>query len=171
MKGNKTMKITFMGAGSTVFARNVIGDCMCSEALRDSTFALYDIDEKRLAKAQKKYAGVTAYTDFEEMLKDARVECVSICLPSAMHADFAVRAMETEAVKKVSQMSGIIIATGGGVVTRKENIPYLRQNGRIIYLHCIPSDLAVTPDRPLSSSRSVIKAIYKSGTLCSAITK
>ena len=29
------MKITFMGAGSTVFARNVIGDCMCSEALRD----------------------------------------------------------------------------------------------------------------------------------------
>ena len=33
------MKITFMGAGSTVFARNVIGDCMCSEVLRDSTFA------------------------------------------------------------------------------------------------------------------------------------
>ena len=30
------MKITFMGAGSTVFARNVIGDCMCTEALRDS---------------------------------------------------------------------------------------------------------------------------------------
>ena len=42
------MKITFMGAGSTVFARNVIGDCMCSEALRDSTFALYDIDGDRL---------------------------------------------------------------------------------------------------------------------------
>ena len=38
------MKITFMGAGSTVFARNVIGDSMCSEALRDSEFALYDID-------------------------------------------------------------------------------------------------------------------------------
>ena len=38
------MKITFMGAGSTVFARNVIGDCMCVEALRDSVFALYDID-------------------------------------------------------------------------------------------------------------------------------
>ena len=42
------MKITFMGAGSTVFARNVIGDCMCSEVLRDSTFALYDIDGARL---------------------------------------------------------------------------------------------------------------------------
>lgn len=46
------MKITFMGAGSTVFARNVIGDCMCSEALRDSTFALYDIDGERLKESQ-----------------------------------------------------------------------------------------------------------------------
>ncbi|MBQ4065555.1 MAG: alpha-glucosidase/alpha-galactosidase [Clostridia bacterium] len=42
------MKITFMGAGSTVFSRNIIGDCLCSEALRDAEFALYDIDAKRL---------------------------------------------------------------------------------------------------------------------------
>ncbi|MBE6651616.1 MAG: alpha-glucosidase/alpha-galactosidase [Ruminococcaceae bacterium] len=46
------MKITFMGAGSTIFARNVIGDCMCSEALRDSEFALYDIDAKRLEESK-----------------------------------------------------------------------------------------------------------------------
>ncbi len=46
------MKITFMGAGSTVFARNVIGDCMCSDALKDSTFALYDIDGDRLKESQ-----------------------------------------------------------------------------------------------------------------------
>ena len=46
------MKITFMGAGSTVFARNVLGDCMCSEALRDSVFALYDIDGKRLEESR-----------------------------------------------------------------------------------------------------------------------
>lgn len=45
-------KITFMGAGSTVFARNVIGDCLCSEALRDSEFALYDIDAQRLKESE-----------------------------------------------------------------------------------------------------------------------
>ena len=45
------MKITFMGAGSTIFARNVIGDCMCSEALKDSVFALYDIDGERLKQS------------------------------------------------------------------------------------------------------------------------
>lgn len=42
------MKITLLGAGSTVFTRNVIGDCLGMEALRDSTFALYDIDGERL---------------------------------------------------------------------------------------------------------------------------
>lgn len=46
------MKITFMGAGSTIFARNVIGDCLCSEALRDSVFALYDIDAQRLEESR-----------------------------------------------------------------------------------------------------------------------
>ena len=46
------MKITFMGAGSTVFARSVIGDCMCTEALKDSVFALYDIDGERLEQSR-----------------------------------------------------------------------------------------------------------------------
>ncbi len=45
------MKLTFMGAGSSVFARNVIGDCLCTEALRDSVFALYDIDPIRLKES------------------------------------------------------------------------------------------------------------------------
>ena len=46
------MKITFMGAGSTVFARNVLGDCMCTPALRESEIALYDIDEERLKESE-----------------------------------------------------------------------------------------------------------------------
>ena len=46
------MKITFMGAGSTIFARNVIGDCMCTPCLCESEFALYDIDEQRLKESE-----------------------------------------------------------------------------------------------------------------------
>ena len=45
-------KITFMGAGSTVFARNVLGDCMSSPVLADSEIALYDIDGKRLKESE-----------------------------------------------------------------------------------------------------------------------
>ena len=39
------MKVTFLGAGSTVFARNVLGDCLLS-GLKDFEIALYDIDVK-----------------------------------------------------------------------------------------------------------------------------
>lgn len=45
------MKITFMGAGSTVFAKNVIGDCMLTPSLCESEFALYDILEDRLEES------------------------------------------------------------------------------------------------------------------------
>ena len=44
-------KITFMGAGSTVFAKNVLGDCMMTPALKESTIALYDIDPVRLKES------------------------------------------------------------------------------------------------------------------------
>lgn len=46
------IKITFMGAGSTVFAKNILGDCMCSPALQDAEIALYDIDSQRLKDSE-----------------------------------------------------------------------------------------------------------------------
>jgi len=46
------LKITFMGAGSTVFVRNVLGDCMRTPALCRAEMALYDIDEKRLEESR-----------------------------------------------------------------------------------------------------------------------
>ncbi len=45
-------KITFMGAGSTVFARNVLGDAMCSPVLAESEINLYDIDGSRLKESE-----------------------------------------------------------------------------------------------------------------------
>ena len=45
-------KITFMGAGSTVFAKNVLGDSMMTPALAESTIALYDIDANRLNESK-----------------------------------------------------------------------------------------------------------------------
>ena len=73
------MKITFMGAGSTVFARNVIGDCMCTEALRDSVFALYDIDGQRLEESRtiieaiRQSKAATAKLNATTALKTARM--------------------------------------------------------------------------------------------------
>jgi alpha-galactosidase len=46
-------KITFMGAGSSIFAKNVLGDCMLRNSLKDAHIALYDIDGIRLAESQR----------------------------------------------------------------------------------------------------------------------
>jgi len=47
------LKITFMGAGSTVFARNVLGDVMCTPSLSECEIALYDIDAQRLKESEQ----------------------------------------------------------------------------------------------------------------------
>ena len=44
-------KITFIGAGSTVFMKNIVGDALHRPALRDATIALMDIDTKRLEES------------------------------------------------------------------------------------------------------------------------
>jgi len=44
------------------------------------------------------------------------------------------RKAETAIVKKASQLEGYIIDTGGGVITKKENINYLQKSGSIIWL-------------------------------------
>ena len=46
------MKITFMGAGSSIFVKNVLGDSMMCDALKDAEFALYDIDGVRLEESR-----------------------------------------------------------------------------------------------------------------------
>lgn len=46
------IKITFMGAGSTVFAKNVLGDTMMCEAFHNCEIALYDIDKERLEDSE-----------------------------------------------------------------------------------------------------------------------
>lgn len=61
------------------------------------------------------------------------------------------RALETEAVKRAGMMSGAVIATGGGVVTRERNYAPLSQNGRIVFIHRDLDKLPVK-GRPLSQA-------------------
>lgn len=63
------------------------------------------------------------------------------------------RAHETRAVADACKKSGLVIATGGGVVTRARNLPLMRQNGRILFLDIKPDDLP-TDGRPLSKAKT-----------------
>src|SRR5512143_3974238 len=46
-------KICLIGAGSTVFARNLLGDILSFPELAESTISLHDIDEARLGTTEK----------------------------------------------------------------------------------------------------------------------
>ena len=61
----------------------------------------------------------------------------------------AFRRLETEVLATLGKQSGLVIATGGGCVTRAENYPLLHQNGRILWIRRDPGKLP-TAGRPLS---------------------
>lgn len=75
-------KITFLGAGSTVFVKNVLGDVMMTEALQDFELALFDIDAERLRDSERLLVSmarslgsgckVQTYSDRKEALRGAK---------------------------------------------------------------------------------------------------
>jgi shikimate dehydrogenase len=64
------------------------------------------------------------------------------------------RQLETRVLAEEAKKSGAVLATGGGVVTRPENLDLLRQNSLIIYLKRELTDL-ITKGRPLSQSMGI----------------
>lgn len=65
------------------------------------------------------------------------------------YGENAFRQLETEVLQQYGKASGLVIATGGGCVTKEENYTFLHQNGKIIYLQRDISKLP-TDGRPLS---------------------
>ena len=77
----------------------------------------------------------------------------------ATQGEEAFRRLETEAIAQLGKRSGIILATGGGCVTRAENYPLLHQNSTVVWLQ---RDLSALPTdgRPLSQSNR-LEAMYE----------
>ncbi len=71
------------------------------------------------------------------------------------------RDIEAVAVKKVSLQNGLVIATGGGAVLRKENVTYLKHNGVLFFLDRPLEDIVPTEDRPLSKDFEALKKRYE----------
>lgn len=64
------------------------------------------------------------------------------------------RDWETNALKELGKQSGLVIATGGGCVTKQQNYPLLHQNGRIFWVQRNVQKLPVD-GRPLSSQNNL----------------
>lgn len=77
----------------------------------------------------------------------------------AQGGEDAFRKLETTILQQLGKRSGIILSTGGGCVTRKENYPLLHQNGRIFWLQRDISALP-TDGRPISQ-KSDLNELYE----------
>ena len=84
------------------------------------------------------------------------VEAAGISIPEIFKCsgEEGFRKIETEVLRDLGAMSGIVLATGGGCVTRPENLPLLHQNGTIYYLQR-DIDKLPTEGRPLSQANAL----------------
>lgn len=131
------MKVTFMGAGSTVFAKNVLGDIMSTPALRECEIALYDIDGVRLKES---YIMVTALNRNinESRAKVEKYLGVENRKDALRGADFVVNAIQVglydpctiidfEVPKKYGLRQTIADSNGiGGIFRTLRTIPVLK---------------------------------------------
>lgn len=131
------MKVTFIGAGSTVFAKNVLGDIMSTPALRECEIALYDIDGVRL---EESYIMVTALNRNinESRAKVEKYLGVENRKDALRGADFVVNAIQVglydpctiidfEVPKKYGLRQTIADSNGiGGIFRALRTIPVLK---------------------------------------------
>ena len=106
--------------------------------------------------AGKKLAEVLGreFVDTDEVI----VETAGMSIPEifSRYGEEHFRKIEHEAVKQTAKRSGLIIATGGGVVTREENYLPLHENGKIVFIERDINELS-TDGRPLSQKGNLQK--------------
>ncbi len=77
------------------------------------------------------------------------------------HGEKYFRDIETEIIKSLSVKNGCVISTGGGSILKKENVEFLKQNGKLVFLNKDISLLPVNTNRPLSSDKEKLMHLYK----------
>ena len=137
------MKLTFIGAGSTVFARNVIGDCILTPELGAFDVCLYDIDAKRLDESYQ------ILTNINETAKGkARITQTLDPKEAFSGADFVVNAIQVggydpctitdfEVPKKYGLRQTIADTLGiGGIFRALRTIPVMRDYANLMEQLC-----------------------------------
>ena len=140
------LKITFLGAGSTIFARNVLGDCMLSEVLRECEIALYDIDGQRLKESERilsainkgkgGYSKIFCYAGIENLEKALKGAAFVVNAVQVGGYDPATIA-DFEIPKKYGLRQTIGDTLGiGGIMRALRTIPVLEHFARVMEKVC-----------------------------------
>ncbi len=154
------VKITFMGAGSTVFARNVLGDCMCTPALCESEIALYDIDAQRLEDSRIILSAINHNVNEDRAVIKTYLG-VENRKEALRDADFVVNAIQVggydpctitdfEIPKKYGLKQTIADTLGiGGIMRALRTIPVLEEFARDMEEVC-PNTLFLNYSNPMA---------------------
>lgn len=78
----------------------------------------------------------------------------------SLYGEEKFREIETEAAREAGKMSGLVIATGGGIVTKEENLYPLKQNSFVVWLK---RDISLLPldGRPVSQQNNLSELYNK----------
>ena len=152
------------GSGTTDAATqiNAVIEKLQSQMLNITLIGMPGSGKTTLGKKIAKKTGRT-FIDLDDAFKEEYNITPADVISKKGEDEF--RRMETQLAKKILPQSGLVIATGGGIVTRKENWFYLRANSKVIYLErplkfLLKQD---TSNRPLSRSTG-IEELYKKRT-------
>lgn len=152
------MKITFIGAGSTVFAKNVLGDCLLAEGLPQFEIALLDIDEERLNES---YNLICALRDKYKPAVTVKKYLADDAEEAFRGADYAINAIQVggyepctvtdfEIPKKYGLRQTIADTLGiGGIFRGLRTIPVMKKYADIMEKVC-PDVLLLNYTNPMS---------------------
>ncbi len=136
-------KITLIGAGSTVFAKNLLGDILSFPELAESTIALHDIDAERLATTE-----AVAHRTAELLDAHPTIEATTDRRAALEGADYAINMIQVggykpatvidfEIPKKYGLRQTIADTLGiGGIMRALRTIPVLLEMARDMEAVC-----------------------------------
>lgn len=150
-------KLAFMGAGSTVFAKNLVGDILLTPEIKNIEVALYDIDAVRLEESRKMLSSILAWTK----RTDARIWATLDRKKALAGANYVVNAIQVggydpctitdfEVPKKYGLRQTIADTLGiGGIFRTMRTIPVLEGFARDMEEVC-PDALFINYTNPMA---------------------
>lgn len=143
------------------FTEQSIPDSRISEIHRSLSAQMQNIILVGMPGCGKSTVGKALAEKCGKAFVDADAQIVALAgkpIPEifAQDGEEAFRELETRVLATLGRQSGLVIATGGGCVTRSRNYPLLHQNGHIIWLKR-PLDMLPTDGRPLSQAGNLVQ--------------
>ncbi|HCX61908.1 MAG TPA: shikimate kinase [Clostridiales bacterium] len=100
-----------------------------------------------------------SFVDMDEMIEAKEGKSITEIFKSG---EKYFRKLETDCAKELGSKNSLVISTGGGVVKRKENIDYLKNNSVVVFINRNPDNIVKDVDiqkRPLLCND--INNVYK----------